>query len=276
MTGTAANASSTLQVPRSLRLPFRLERAELLKLRKRHGVAIPTVLLTVGAMVVTYLVLELFHVSNPAKYGPAGGTSNFSHAVFMLGQLAGMVAAALVGAAAGTEDLGAGVFRELVASGRSRTRLFLARIPGGLALLLPLVGAAYAIAAVLSVTLAGSRSTPGVGTYAKEGLWVLLAAGVIYTLALGIGSLIGSRAATISILLAYLLPVQAILRNISALGRARDGLISVAIDSVSPLTVGRSRGEIIQMSPLTAGLVVALWVTVPLGLGLWRTKTRDA
>jgi TRAP-type C4-dicarboxylate transport system permease large subunit len=276
MTSTAANATPTFRVPLSLRLPFRLERAELLKLRTRRGVAIPTVLLTVGAMLVMYLVLELFHLSNSAKYGPAGGTSNFSHAVFMLGQLAGMIGAALVGAAAGTEDLGAGVFRELVATGRSRARLFLARIPGGLALLLPLVAAAYAIVAVLTVALAGGNSTPTVGGFAKEGLWVLLSAGVIYMVALGLGSLVGSRAATISILLAYLLPVQAILRSISALGRSRDALVSAAIDRVSPLTVGGDRANMVHMSVGAAALSMSLWVAIALGLGMWRTQTRDA
>jgi TRAP-type C4-dicarboxylate transport system permease large subunit len=275
MTSTTADATPTFQVPLSLRLPFRLERAELLKLRKRRGVAIPTVLLTVGAMVVMYLVLELFHLSNSTKYGPAGGTSNFSHAVFMLGQLAGMIGAALVGAAAGTEDLGAGVFRELVATGRSRTRLFLARIPGGLVLLLPLVAAAYAIAAVLSVALAGGRSTPGIGLYAREGLWVLLAASVIYAVALGLGSLVGSRAATISILLAYLLPVQAILRSISALGRSRDALVSAAVDRVAPV-VPSDRANQVHMSLGVAILSMSIWVGVALGLGLWRTQTRDA
>ena len=65
---------STTQVPLSLRLPFRMERAELLKLRKSRGVWIPLALLTVGAIIVTYTALELFHLSNSTKYGPAGGT----------------------------------------------------------------------------------------------------------------------------------------------------------------------------------------------------------
>jgi hypothetical protein len=276
MTSSVSTVPAAIaQAPRALRLPLRLERAEFLKLRRRRGVAVPTILLTIGAMVVMYVVLEIFHLSNSAKYGPAGGTSNFSHAVFMLGQLAGMIGAALVGAAAGTEDLSAGVFRELVATGRSRVRLFLARIPGGLALLLPLVAAAYAVAAVVTVTLAGGGPTPGIGLFAREGLWVLMSAAVIYAVALGLGSLVGSRAATISILLAYLLPVQAILRSITALGRGRDALVSVAIDRISPLAVG-NRANVVHMSLGVAILSMSVWVVVFLGVGLWRTQTRDA
>jgi ABC-type transport system involved in multi-copper enzyme maturation permease subunit len=266
---------SEVRIPRSLRLPFRLERAELLKLRKSRGVWIPTALLTVGAMIVMYTALEMFHLYDSTKYGPAGGTINFGHAMFLMGQLAGMIAAALVGAAAGTQDLSSGVFRDLVSSGRSRTRLYLARVPGGLALLLPLVAAAYALAAVLSVALAGGIPTPSATLFVKTGLWVLLSAGIVYVVALGLGSVVGSRAATISILIAYLLPVQAILRNISALGRTRDGLLSVAVERLSPVSPPDAH-DVIPMSLATSLIVLAAWVVILGGLGLWRTRERDA
>jgi ABC-type transport system involved in multi-copper enzyme maturation permease subunit len=268
-------SESTVQIPRSPRLPFRLERAELLKLRKSRGVWIPTVILTVGAIAIMYTAVELFHVSNSTKYGPAGGTINFGHALLLMGQIAGMIAAALVGAAAGTQDLSSGVFRDLVSSGRSRTRLFLARIPGGLAMLLPLMAAAYALAAVLCVVLASGLPTPSVMLFTKAGLYVLFSGAVVYVIALGLGSLVGSRAATISILIAYLLPVQAILRNISALGRTRDGLLSVAVERLSPIPPP-DRHDVLHMSLATSLIVLVFWVAIFGGLGLWRTRTRDA
>ena len=40
-------SESVVQIPRSLQLPFPLERAEFLKLRKSRGVWIPLALLTV-------------------------------------------------------------------------------------------------------------------------------------------------------------------------------------------------------------------------------------
>ena len=266
---------STAQIEKPPRVPFRLERAELLKLRKSRGVWIPAAILTVGVIVIMYTAVELFHVYNSAKYGPAGGTINFGHALELMGQIAGMIAAALVGAAAGTQDLSSGVFRDLVSSGRSRTRLFLARIPGGLALLLPLIAAAYALAAVLCVVLASGLATPSVALFTKAGLYVLFSGAVVYVVALGLGSLVGSRAATISILIAYLLPIQAIIRNITVLGRARDGLLSVAVERLSPISGGDPH-EVISMSLATSLIVLAFWVAIFGGLGLWRTRTRDA
>ena len=55
----------------------------------------------------------------------------------------GFIVAAALGAAAGTTDLTDGVFRHLVITGRSRLALYLARIPAGLAILLPLVAVAF-------------------------------------------------------------------------------------------------------------------------------------
>jgi hypothetical protein len=253
---------------------LRLPRAELLKLRKRRSVWIPAAFLTAGAIAIMYVIIELFHVANPAKYGPAGGTSNFQHALLM-GQLAGMVAAVLVGTSAATEDLSSGVFRELVATGRPRTHLFLARLPGGLALLLPLVAAAYSLLVLLTVWLARSNPIPTDRQLVEAGLWALLAATMIFCLALGLGSLLGSRAATISILLAWLLVVQMILRNITAFGVGREAMPSAALDRIAPVTIG-DRHDQVPMSHAAAVVVIVLWAVVPLVAGWWRTRTRDA
>jgi ABC-type transport system involved in multi-copper enzyme maturation permease subunit len=265
---------STTQLPLSLRLPLRLERAEFLKLRKSRGVWIPLALLTVGAIIVTYAALELFHLSNSTKYGPAGGTDKFQIALTLLGQIGGMIAVGLVGAAAGTQDLSSGVYRDLVSSGRSRASLFVARASGGLALVLPFVAAAYALAAVLCVALAGGLSTPSATLFVKAGLWVLLSAGVVYILALGLGSLVGSRGAAISVLIAYLIPVQGILHVIGALGKSRDALLGVAMEGLSPLPP-TDTGNLILPSHPTSVIVLVLWVSIIGGLGLWRTLARD-
>ena len=222
-----------------------------------------------------YTALELFHLYNSTKYGPAGGTDKFQIALTLLGQIGGMIAVGLVGAAAGTQDLSSRVYRDLVSSGRSRTRLFLARIPGGLALVLPFMASAYALAAVLCVALAGGQPAPSSALFVKAGLWVLLSAAVVYVLALGLGSLIGSRGATIGVLIAYLIPVQGILHTIGALGKSRDALLSVAMEGLSPLPPTDS-GNLIFPSHLTAVIVLALYVAIFAGLGLWRERTRDA
>jgi hypothetical protein len=113
-----------------------LIRAELLKLRKRRGLVAAVGVLTIAPVAIAYSALLILHASNPDTYDAAGGIDNFTSSIELMTQI-GVVAAILVGATAGAGDRGAGVFRELVATGRSCLALFAARVPGGLALLLP-------------------------------------------------------------------------------------------------------------------------------------------
>ena len=62
----------------------------------------------------------------------------------------GFIIAVTVGAAAGTTDLTDGMFRHLVITGRSRIALFLARIPAGLAILLPVVALAFTLCCLVT------------------------------------------------------------------------------------------------------------------------------
>ena len=81
----------------------------------------------------------------------------------------GFIAAVALGAAAGTTDLTDGMFRHLVITGRSRLALYLARIPAGLAITIPLVALAFVMNCLVtsyqspppptSVSLAG-RTVP--------------------------------------------------------------------------------------------------------------------
>src|SRR5215831_4835986 len=152
----------------------RLVSAEFLKVRKRRGLLAVAAILTVGAVAAAGAMLAVLHAQNPAKYGPAGGLGNLANAAYLLSTL-GTVAAVLVGATVGAGDLQAGVFRDLVATGRSRLALYAARIPGGLALLWPLVAVAWATACAGAVLLAGPNPQPGLAVMIEGGLWVLLA-----------------------------------------------------------------------------------------------------
>jgi hypothetical protein len=62
----------------------------------------------------------------------------------------GFIVAVTVGAAAGTTDLTDGMFRHLVITGRSRVALYLARIPAGLAILLPVVALAFTLCCLVT------------------------------------------------------------------------------------------------------------------------------
>jgi len=124
---------------------MRLVRAEVLKLVRRRGLMAWSLLLTVGVVLVAVVVLVTLHAVNSTKHGPAGGADNLQHLVFLIAGLSN-VAAIIIGATAGTQDVGNGVFRGLVVTGRKRATLFAVRVPGALIVFLPMLALALAIA----------------------------------------------------------------------------------------------------------------------------------
>ena len=113
-----------------------------LEIRKRRGLMITMVVLIIVPTVLFYGLRLLFHAVDPHGYGLAGSPQFFSQATNLIEEF-GFIAAAALGAAAGTTDLSDGMFRHLVITGRSRLALYLARIPAGLAITVPLVALAF-------------------------------------------------------------------------------------------------------------------------------------
>jgi hypothetical protein len=255
----------------------RLVTADLLKLRRRRGLAVVVGLLTLGAVAITYSVLEILHLIDPTTHEAAGGIENLGLATFIVTVL-GSVAAAIVGSLAGAGDLDAGVYRDLVITGRSRVSLLLSRIPAGLAYLLPLVAAACVLAAGASVVFASSGPIPDARLMTLGGLWTVLEVTFYYLLAIAIACLIGSRSYTIGVVLALRFPITALLASISSLGDARGLVPGVAIRSLAPAGFGDSLRQppLVSMSAAATAAVLLVWVLAALGLGGWRDATRDA
>jgi ABC-type transport system involved in multi-copper enzyme maturation permease subunit len=253
-----------------------LVRAELLKLRKRRGLVLLAAALTILPMLIGFTVTYVLHATNPGDHPTAGGIDNYAGSLELLAGLS-VVTAILVGVTAGAGDVGSGVFRTLVVTGRSRLQLFAARIPGGLALLLPLVAAGFAVATTASIALAGSAPQPDIGLVVRSGAWVALQATVAFALGLGIGSVLGSRGMSIGLLLGWMLAVEPVLVAINTLGSLRIGLLGAAVRRLEPAAlVSDGGGPSVAMSLGAALTVVAAWTLVPLLAGAWRTRTRDA
>ena len=108
---------------------LRLIKAEVLKLRRRPGMLTVAFGLTLGLLALAYLVTAIQHGGNPAKYDAAGGVEGFKDSLEFLSMM-GFIMAAIVGSTAGSQDIDSGVFRDLAATGRSRSALFLARVGG--------------------------------------------------------------------------------------------------------------------------------------------------
>ena len=277
----------TAELPKARRRSWsaRLVRAELMKLRKRRGLVIATLALTVLPMLLAYSVLL-------SQDGPAGGMENFSGSMSVL-TLLSVVASVLVGTTLGTGDTSAGMFRELVATGRSRLALFSVRVPAGLALLLLIVGLAFAITASAATAFAGSLEViehdhagpmgqemrdyraPGGILLAQSAGWLGLVVVVSFTLALGFSSLVGSRGTSIGVLLGWWLVASAVLTNLGTLGSYREGLAVVALERLAPADLFDGPPAV-PMSLAAAAAVVLAWAIVPLAVGAWRTCTRDA
>jgi hypothetical protein len=245
--------------------------AEILKLRRNRPLIGFALLLSIGVIVVLFGYDALQHASNPSRHGPAGGTVNFRHAVRALGLFFGGLVAILVGAEAGTADQTNGVFRDLVATGRSRPTLFAVRAPAAIAITWLITGAAFALAAVATYAFAGDLPTPNATTVFEAAAWVAFATAVQAALAVSVGTFTGSRALTLTALIGWQTIVTELLVDTSSLGSARDGLLSVALGDFIPVGPGLGVG----ISDGLAVGVVAVWMLIPALIAAWRIRAMD-
>jgi ABC-type transport system involved in multi-copper enzyme maturation permease subunit len=249
---------------------LRLISADFLKLRRRRGMLALTLLGTLGVVALVFTVTAIQHATNPAEYGPAGGLETYREAIGIVGLLA-MVAGVIIGGTAGTQDIESGVFRDLAATGRSRTALFLSRAAGALAVVLPIVGVTAIATGAASIALTAGLPAPDTGTLIA-GTALVLAAGALSTgVAVGMSAVVGSRGPVIGILLAFFLGISPLLEAISFLGGSRQLVPEVAINRIGDLSTPPG----MHVALGTAIAVVLGWIAVSLAAGAWRTKTRE-
>lgn len=130
--------------------------ARFMELRRRRGLVITLVLVTVGIPTVFLGVRLILHAVAPKTYGPAGGYDIYTALTAGVLYTFGFIVAAALGCTAGSVDLTEGMFRHLVVTGRSRVALYLARIPAGLAIIAPLVAIGFSIVCAVCVFAAPS------------------------------------------------------------------------------------------------------------------------
>lgn len=250
-----------------------LVKVDLLKLRKRRGLFWWSLILSVGSMIAYTCVKVILHANDPIRNGPAGGVSSYARAMDVL-CLTAVVAGALIGATAGTGDRSAGVLRDLVATGRSRTALSVARIPAMLAMLLPMLIAAYLVGTAACYAFASGLATPTASQVAWYGVFIVTSGGLASVVTMGLAELTGSRGIAIGVLLGYFLAGERLIFNISALGDARAGLAGLAVDRLRPLLTPGD-GYQLDISLVTATVVIATWLLAFSVAGSWREQTRD-
>jgi ABC-type transport system involved in multi-copper enzyme maturation permease subunit len=249
--------------------------ADLLKLRKRRGTVAWALLVALLPVVLFFTVKAIQHSSNPGRYGPAGGIEGFRHGLMIVGLLFGPLAAILIGVEAGASDSSAGLFRDLVATGRSRLALFATRLPAALAVCWTVITLAFALVVLGTFVFAGGLPTPSGALLGEAFGFTLLGTGAICAVAVGFASLTNSKASSITALVGWTLIASPLIASISSLGVVRNGLLEQAILHFRPLGDLQGHGGIVSISTATALVVLACWLAVFLALGAWRTRTMD-
>jgi hypothetical protein len=247
---------------------LRLIEADVLKLRRRRGMVAVVAFFVFAAVAIYYGVGLVLHATDGDR--PAmGGVESFDSAMGVLALLAS-VAGAIVGATAGGADIESGVFRDLVATGRSRTALFFARVPAAWVLTLGMLGIAIAGSAVLSLTLPGDAPDPTAGDIVRGATTVLVAGALTAAVCVGLAALTGSRGPVMGIALAFQLGVAPLLAQLDVLGDAR-----LAIPAVAIARFDGAEGLVATLSVAGAIGIVLAWAAAGLGAGLWRTRTQE-
>jgi hypothetical protein len=246
--------------------------AEILKLRRNRAILGFAFVLSVVIILLYFGYNAVEHASNPAGNGPAGGIFRFQRAVRVLGLYFGGLTAVLIGTEAGTADMASGVFRDLVATGRSSLSLFLVRAPAAIIVTLIFNGLGFLISLAATFAFAGGVPTPDLSLILQSAAWILLSNVLLAALAVGVGSLTGSRAVTLTAVIGWQTVATQLLLNVPSLGSARDGLLTASLSQIAPFDFGTG----VTMAAGVAVAVTAAWLVVPAAVGAWRTKTRDA
>jgi hypothetical protein len=167
MTTTQASTSAPIWAPTSDGAPqdhrgswipnWQMITTRIMDLRRRRTLMIIIAVVTIGLPSVFLIVRLLAHAFDSKSYGPAGGYTIFTNLVAGVLYVFGFIVAATLGCTAGSSDLGDGMFRHLVVSGRSRLAIYLARIPAGLAIIWSMVAAGFIIVCAVCVFAAPTQ-----------------------------------------------------------------------------------------------------------------------
>jgi hypothetical protein len=267
--------------------------ANVLELRRRCVLMTVTVVFTVGVPVIFCGIREIAHLVDPAHYGAAGGTDALK-VVTLMAEF-GFILAVVLGASAGTDDLNDGMFRQFVITGRSKLSLYLARIPAGLSILLPLAAVGYTVTALVTAFLntphAPGESVPSAGQLAAVltecGLWFELYLIIGFTVGLGLAVLMGQRTVPVVLLIVWEIILTPALADhvIPHFVNVQRLIIGVAMYQLQPAVLGggvlagQTGGTTFVVPPMPtwamAG-VIAGWTICWLAIGAWKMATRDA
>lgn len=253
--------------------------AEVRKLVRHRATMVTAFVLSV-AITALYLATIWFRAEGGIRSAQA-----LSSGSTLLGAYFGSFTAMFIGATAGTIDLSNGVFRDLVATGRSRIALFLVRVPAAIILALAFNLGGFLLTVLTALGL-GDEVAPSVVAILEFAGWVMVATVVMTILSVGVASLTGSLPLTLVALIGWQTIGSTLLYSAVFLGPVRNALLMVALGHLRPgLAIGGPDlpGStntvamlVLPMSTVVAVLVLLAWAVIPTVAGAWRVRTQDA
>jgi hypothetical protein len=237
----------------------RMISAELLKLRHSRavwlGAAVTVIGIPVAVLLMTFVV---------GSHRVGGQERSSITAQFLLGP--GLLAATLVGIAAGTADRTSGVLRSLVSTGRPRAQLFWVRVPAVLVAVTAIALAAWLVTCAIGAAL-HVHTTPVDVHWALTRLpSLLLASAVMGLAALGACSAGLSGPIVLGLVLTLVLGV---LPGLAVIDTTPEWLLALMPPVAVVDVVGGK--AVVNVEALPVGLAaagLAAWVVVSLGAGL--------
>lgn len=252
-------------------------RAEMKKLTRRKGVMFFTLLGSVGIIVITFAILEAYHLADPIKYTYPGGVSGFNKIVIILSQVT-IIPASILGTTAGSQDMESGVIRDLIVTGKSRTSIFLLRLVGASLVWIPPAVIAYLVGLGAVFGFGGTNPTPSLHLIVVGGIYCVGVSLVYVLTSTGLASLFGSRGPAIAVMIGWTFIIEAILLNVTALGPVREAFLTTAISGLSPVAGGarRLKGAGLSPSVLVDYITLIGWPVVLCVLGWFRSERLEA
>jgi hypothetical protein len=164
------------------------------------------------------------------------------------------------------------VFRDLVVTGRKRSALFNARVPGALAVFLPMLAIGFAVAIGGAFLLAGNLPHPTGSNVAKYIEYAVATTVIDVIIAVGLAAFASARV-VVGVLIAWNAIVSHLLMAIGSLGAVRKGVDVAAAEQFAPRHAVDPQ---VHMSKVTAVIVLLVWAAVFVRAGRWWTNRIDA
>jgi len=247
--------------------------ATMYSLTHRRGLYIAAWSLSFGIIFIVALVLEILHISVPVRFTPLGTINKFGALSSILAFLSS-VAGVLLGTAAGVGDLGVGMLRNLVATGRSRASVFFTGLAVSVTIMLEILLTTLVLFGVASYFLGPSYRLLTFSVILRADLWIVLYVLVWTVISFGIANWFGSRSIAIGVILVSDLFIGGILSSFSSYPGWRQAFIGTTLRQIMPAVLNHGSAARIETG-WQAAIVIILWLAATIFLGVRRALRRE-